>query len=131
GIVTGFTFRTVPIADVATFKLTFPDGAQAALLAAWQEWLPAQPDELWCGVNIDAVTAVASGTFLGTESRLKVLLDDLVRRVGTAPAERGARVLDHLSAMRAFDEPESRPGAVAARAAYVGTSRMLLQAAPD
>ncbi|MEU7791707.1 FAD-binding oxidoreductase [Amycolatopsis sp. NPDC049159] len=131
GIVTGFTFRTVPIADVATFELTFPDGTQTALFAAWQDWLPAQPDELWCGVNIDAVTANASGTFLGTEARLKELLDDLVRRVGTPPAERGARVLDHVSAMRSFDEPEARPGAAAARAAYVGTSRMLLRPVTD
>ncbi|WP_103341493.1 FAD-binding oxidoreductase [Amycolatopsis sp. CA-126428] len=131
GIVTGFTFRTVPVADVGTFKLTFPPGTQAALLAAWQEWLPGMPDELWSGVNIDAATAVASGTFLGPEARLKELLDDLVRRVGTPPAGREARVTDHLGAMRSFDDHEARPGAVAARAAYVGTSRMLLRPVTD
>lgn len=131
GIATAFTFRTVPIADVATFRLTFPPGTQAALLAAWQEWLPGLPDELWAGVNLDAKTAQASGTFLGTEARLKGLLDDLVRRVGTAPADRQAQVTDHLGAMRSFDDPESRPGAAAARAAYVGTSRMLLRPVAD
>jgi hypothetical protein len=131
GIVTGFTFSTVPIADVVTYKLTFPPGTQAALLAAWQEWLPGTPDELWSGVNIDAATAVTSGTFLGTEARLKALLDDLVRRVGTPPTEREARTQDHLSALRSFDDHEARPGAVAARAAYVGTSRMLLRPVTD
>ena len=40
-------------------------------------------------------------------------------------------MLDHRAAMRAFDDPESRPGAVAARAAYVGTSRMLTRPADD
>jgi FAD/FMN-containing dehydrogenase len=105
GIVTGFTFSTVPIADVVTYRLTFPPGTQAALLAAWQEWLPGTPDELWS--------------------------DDLVRRVGTPPTEREARTQDHLSALRSFDDHEARPGAVAARAAYVGTSRMLLRPVTD
>ncbi|WP_410575221.1 FAD-binding oxidoreductase [Amycolatopsis sp. cmx-4-61] len=131
GIVTGFTFSTVPIADVVTYKLTFPAGTQAALLAGWQEWLPGMPDELWSVVNLGAATAETSGTFLGTEARLKPLLDDLVRRVGTAPAGREARLQDHLSALRSFDDHESRAGAVAARAAYVGTSRMLLRPVRD
>ncbi|WP_410645004.1 FAD-binding oxidoreductase [Amycolatopsis sp. lyj-346] len=131
GIVTGFTFRTVPSADVVTYELTFPPGTQAALLAAWQEWLPGMPDELWPGMNIGAANAITGGTFLGPETRLKELLDDLVRRVGTPPAGREARVTDHLGAMRTFDDHESRPGAVADRAAYVGTSRMLLRPVTD
>jgi FAD/FMN-containing dehydrogenase len=131
GIVTGFTFRTVPIADVATFRLAFPAGTRTALLAAWQEWQPSMPDELWSGVNLDAATAAVGGTFLGPRARLDELLADLIRRVGTQPAEREGRVLDHLGAMRAFDDPGSRPGAAAARAAYVGTSRMLLRPVAD
>ncbi|OXM69896.1 FAD-binding oxidoreductase [Amycolatopsis vastitatis] len=131
GIVTGFTFRTVPIADVATFTLKFPAGTQTALFAAWQEWQPSMPDELWSGLNLDATTSNAGGSFLGPEARMNELLDDLVRRVGTRPAERDGRVLDHLAAMRSFDDQESRPGAVAARAAYVGTSRMVTRPAAD
>jgi FAD/FMN-containing dehydrogenase len=131
GIVTGFTFRTVPIADVATFELHFPVGTQTALLAAWQEWQPAMPDELWSGVGLAAGEASLSGTFLGPEARLKELLDDLIRRVGTPPAGGGQQVLDHLSAMRTFDDHDSRPGAVAARAAYTGTSRMLTRPVED
>ncbi|MDQ7807116.1 FAD-binding oxidoreductase [Amycolatopsis sp. A133] len=131
GIVTGFTFRTVPIADVATFRLVFPAGTQAALLAAWQEWQPSMPDELWSGANLDAATAAVAGTFLGAQARMNELVDDLVRRVGTPPAERDGRVLDHVRAMRSFDDPESRPGAAVARAAYVGTSRMLLRPVTD
>ncbi|WP_326950044.1 FAD-binding oxidoreductase [Amycolatopsis sp. NBC_01307] len=131
GIVTAFTFRTVPIADVATFQLSFPVGTQAALFAAWQEWQPAMPDELWSGMGLGDDHASLGGTFLGPEARLKELLDDLIRRVGTPPAEQRRRTTDHLSAMRSFDDREARPGAVAARAAYVGTSRMLTRPAAD
>ncbi|WIY00343.1 FAD-binding oxidoreductase [Amycolatopsis mongoliensis] len=126
GIVTGFTFRTVPAADVATFALDFPDGTQAALLGAWQEWLPGLPDELWSGMDLAAGRAGVSGTFLGPETRLTELLDDLVRRVGTPPGGRRSRVTDHLSAMRSFDTREAT-----VREAYVGTSRMLTRPVAD
>ncbi|MEA5365179.1 FAD-binding oxidoreductase [Amycolatopsis sp., V23-08] len=131
GIVTGFTFATVPIADVATFDLHFPVGTQAALFAAWQEWQPAMPDELWSGMGLGDDHANLGGTFLGPESRMNELLDDLIRRVGTPPAEQRRRVTDHLSAMGSFDDRDSRPGAVVNRAAYVGTSRMLTRPAED
>ncbi|MEV6873199.1 FAD-binding oxidoreductase [Amycolatopsis sp. NPDC051128] len=131
GIVTGFTFRTVPLVDVATFELKFPVGTQAALFAAWQEWLPSMPDELWGGMGLGADHAVFAGTFLGPRARLDELLEDLIRRVGTPPAERRRQVQDHLSAMRSFDDRESRPGLAAGRAAYVGTSRMLMRRAAD
>jgi FAD/FMN-containing dehydrogenase len=131
GIVTGFTFRTVPAAAVATFRLEFPAGALAALLGAWQEWLPETPDELWSGLDVAAGHAKVNGTFLGPEGRLGALLDDLVRRVGTPATERQGRVLDHLSALRSFDDRESRPAGAVARAAYVGTSRMLTRPLAD
>ncbi|MEV7099298.1 FAD-binding oxidoreductase [Amycolatopsis sp. NPDC051045] len=131
GIVTGFTFRTVPLTDVATFDLKFPVGTQAALFAAWQDWQPAMPDELWSGMGLGADHAVLGGTFVGPEARMNALLDDLIRRVGTPPAEQRRRVQDHLSAMRSFDDRESRPGLAVDRAAYVGTSRMLTRRAPD
>ncbi|WP_103354604.1 FAD-binding oxidoreductase [Amycolatopsis sp. CA-128772] len=131
GIVTGFTFRTVPLTDVATFDLKFPPGTQAALFAAWQDWQPAMPDELWSGMNLGADHANLGGTFLGPQAQLDALLDDLIRRVGTPPLERRRQVRDHLSAMRSFDDRESRPGLALNRAAYVGTSRMLMRRAPD
>ncbi|MCR6489237.1 FAD-binding oxidoreductase [Amycolatopsis sp. OK19-0408] len=131
GIVTGFTFRTVPIADVASFQLYFPPAAGADLLAAWQEWQPTGPDELWSGMGLAANEASLGGTFLGPESRLKELLDDLVRRVGTPPIEQRQRVSDHLSAMRTFDDHDSRPSAAAGRGTYIGTSRMLTRRLDD
>ncbi|MEV6824910.1 FAD-binding oxidoreductase [Amycolatopsis sp. NPDC051102] len=131
GIVTGFTFRTVPLTDVATFDLKFPAGTQAALFTAWQDWQPAMPDELWSGMNLGGDHANLGGTFLGPKAQLDALLDDLIRRVGTPPIQQRRQVQDHLSAMRSFDDRESRPGLAIDRAAYVGTSRMLLRRAPD
>ncbi|HEY3469158.1 MAG TPA: FAD-binding oxidoreductase [Amycolatopsis sp.] len=132
GIVTGFTFRTVPIADVATFDLKFPADARTALFAAWQEWQPAAPDELWSGMGLAWNEASLGGTFLGPRARMHELLEDLVRRVGTQPVEWHEAVQDHLTAMRTFDDHDSRPGAAAAaRYAYTGTSRMLTRPAED
>ncbi|MEU0793025.1 FAD-binding oxidoreductase [Amycolatopsis sp. NPDC005961] len=131
GIVTGFTFRTVPVADVATFALEFPPAAGAALLAAWQEWQPVAPDELWSGMGLAWNEATLGGTFLGPRARMHALLEDLVRRVGTAPTVWNEGVQDHLSAMRSFDDQESRPSAAANRGTYIGTSRMLTRPLAD
>ncbi|MGW3967126.1 FAD-binding oxidoreductase [Amycolatopsis sp. NPDC005003] len=128
GIVTGFTFRTVPAADLATYSLEFPAAARAALFGAWQDWLPGMPDELWSAIEFAPGRTALAGTFLGTGTRLAGLLDDLVRRIGTRPSARRTRVLDHLSAVRSFDVRDGRPGL---REAYTGTSRMLTRPAAD
>ena len=44
GIVTSFTFRTVPAPQATAFDLRFTDAA--ALVEAWQAWAPDAPDEL-------------------------------------------------------------------------------------
>ncbi len=135
GIVTEFTFRTVPVEDVTTFDLKFPVAAQAALLGAWQEWQPRMPDELWSGMGLGPSAAGLSGTFVGPEARLKPLLDELVRAVGN-PSERMQRERSHLEAMAHFDGRDFRGGAnpdaaPAQRAAYIGTSRMLMRPIED
>jgi FAD/FMN-containing dehydrogenase len=54
GIVTSFTFRTVPAPDATAFDLRFPHEEAAALLQAWQAWAPDAPDELAASLLISA-----------------------------------------------------------------------------
>lgn len=136
GIVTEFTFRTVPAADVTTFDLKFPVAAQAALLGAWQEWQPRMPDELWSGMGLGPAAAGLSGTFLGPAEGLKPLLDELIRAIGTPPSVAEHREGSHFDAMAHFDGRDFRGGANAdaaptLRAAYIGTSRMLMRPIED
>jgi FAD binding domain len=52
GIVTSFTFRTVPAPQATAFDLRFTDAA--ALVEAWQAWAPDAPDELAASLLINA-----------------------------------------------------------------------------
>ncbi|MEC3976760.1 BBE domain-containing protein [Amycolatopsis sp. H20-H5] len=86
--------------------------------------------------------AASGGCFVGPESRLKPFVDDLVRRVGTAPLRRTAAEFDYLGAMRHYAGCDDLGGQACApgwsgggggigRNAYVGTSRMLTKPLSD
>lgn len=131
GIVTSFTFRTAAARTLTNFGLTFPPAVLADLVAAWQEWQPAMPDELWSGMGLGPAAVNCGGCFVGRAAQLNPLLDDLVRRVGTQPLTRDVTEQGNLATMRAFAEETRFPAAVAQRAAYVSTSRMLTHPVPD
>ncbi|WP_410652844.1 FAD-binding oxidoreductase [Amycolatopsis sp. cmx-4-54] len=131
GIVTSFTFRTAAARTLTNFNLVFPPAVLAALVAAWQEWQPAMPDELWSGMGLGATAANCGGCFVGTAAQVNPLLDDLVRRVGTEPTEREVIEQGHLASMRALAQEAAFPAAVAQRGEYVATSRMLTHPVPD
>jgi FAD/FMN-containing dehydrogenase len=138
GIVTSFTFSTAPAPELTIFSLHFPAGAAAAVLAAWQAWAPAAPDELWsnCILSSGSPPACrAGGCFAGTAAALAPLLDDLVRRTGARPASRSVRSLPYLDAMRYFGGCSRRSVGECrlrgdgegqlAREAFVASSRMM------
>jgi FAD binding domain/Berberine and berberine like len=105
GIVTAFTFDTVPAADVTVFSLRFPAGSAPGVLGGWQEWSPGTPDELWSSCVVPAGAPPGcrvGGCFVGAPGRLNGLLDDLVRGAGARPSARFVQGMDHLSAMRYF-----------------------------
>ncbi|MFI9456883.1 FAD-binding oxidoreductase [Amycolatopsis sp. NPDC052450] len=131
GIVTSFTFRTAAARTLTNFNLIFPPAALASLVAAWQEWQPAMPDELWSGMGLGATVANCGGCFVGSAAQVNPLLDDLIRRVGTQPTKREVTEQGHLATMRAFAREADFPAAVAQRGEYVATSRMLTHPVPD
>lgn len=105
GIVTAFTFGTVPAASITVFSLRFAADSVPSVLDGWQAWFPGTPDELWTTCVISAGATLGcrvDGCFAGRSGWLNELLDDLVRRSGAYPSARFVRDMDHLTAMRYF-----------------------------
>ncbi|MFF0146078.1 FAD/FMN-containing dehydrogenase [Amycolatopsis sulphurea] len=141
GIVTSFTFRTVPAPGLTTFDVQFPPAAAATLFAAWQDWQPRMPDELWADLGLGASAANLGGCFVGPRTRLTPVLDTLVRQVGT-PLKRAEQERGFLDTMEWFagcgdlSSASCRPGwdgggGGVEQRSYVATSRMLRRPAPD
>ena len=82
GIVTSFTFRTVPAPEATAFDLRFTDAAP--LLEAWQAWAPDAPDELAASLVISAGPDPAEppvikvfGAMLGSRAETETLLEHM------------------------------------------------------
>ena len=93
GVVTSLRLRTLPAPEVTTaLQLSWPD-AHAAVIGAWQEWLPGAPDAMAASLLLGApadparpATVNVFGAMTGTSGEAAALLDELVERVGMAPA---------------------------------------------
>ena len=79
GIVTSFTFRTVPAPEATAFDLRFTDAA--SLVEAWQAWAPDAPDELAASLVITAgpdpdepPDVKVFGAMLGSRAETEALL---------------------------------------------------------
>ncbi|MFE0026970.1 FAD-binding oxidoreductase [Amycolatopsis sp. NPDC059021] len=136
GIVISFTFDTAPALGLSVFELEFPPAAMAALLAVWPAWQQAMPDELWTNCGLAADRVVAGGCFVGPAAKLRPMVDELVRRVGTPPVKRAEVEKDYLATMTHYagcadlGGPSCAPswnggGGAIARGSYVAASRML------
>ncbi|MFF9040054.1 FAD-binding oxidoreductase [Streptomyces sp. NPDC014892] len=86
GVVTELRFRTHPARQGVTAYLTWPWSKAAAVLKAWQEWGPTQPDEIWSSCHLEnggSPTVAVAAFSLGTYGDLENALDRLADRVGT------------------------------------------------
>lgn len=97
GVVTELRFRTHPAPQGVTAYLTWPWSKAAAVVKAWQEWGPSQPDEIWSSCHLrngGGSPSVSVAAFsLGTYGELQNALDRLADRVGS-PA-RGVSLKRH------------------------------------
>jgi FAD/FMN-containing dehydrogenase len=130
GVVTSLSFRLRRAPSATNFRLVWPVAQAAAVIAAWQGWAPAAPDELAASLVLATPaetdrppTVVVFGVLLGGPGDAGGLLERLVDRVGAAPAstfaahlswwdtlERWGR-LDHLASDPAGLAPPDRPAA--------------------
>jgi FAD/FMN-containing dehydrogenase len=105
GIVTSFTFGTVPAPTVTVFSLRFPASRTARVLRTWSAWMDAAPNQL---SSLCAVTAASTptnrvtGTWTGSSAALAGHLSTLIAAVGAAPTSRTTHTYSYLNAMKYF-----------------------------
>ncbi len=132
GVVTSFTFATEPAPAMTVFALTYPAGAAADVVGAWQEWIADQPDELWsnCVVSAGSPPSVrVGGALVGTEATCRELLRTMPRASAVTITGR-----TYLDAMRYFGgcsrrsleqcRPRSEGGQLG-RQSFAASSRIL------
>jgi FAD/FMN-containing dehydrogenase len=107
GVVTSLVFDTLPAAATTAFHLAWPDTDAAAVIAAWQEWAPAAPEELAASLLVTASGDVGRppvvnvfGAMLGSAAATDGLLDELVVRVGGEPTSAVRRSLPYRETKR-------------------------------
>jgi FAD/FMN-containing dehydrogenase len=113
GVVTSFSFRTVPADDVTCFRLTWPHAHAAALIDAWQAWAPSAPDELAASLLLNAFAleppvVTLFGAMLAGEDETADRLDELIVRVGVDQASAALEQMSHGAAKRWL--AENAPG---------------------
>ncbi|MGW1719505.1 FAD-binding oxidoreductase [Streptomyces sp. NPDC002156] len=91
GVVTELHFRTHPAPQAVSAYMSWPWRKAAAVMKAWQEWGPTQPDEIWSSLHV-ANTAGGTPTIsitafsLGGYTDLQNAVDRLADRIGSPAA---------------------------------------------
>lgn len=90
GVVTELRFRTHAAPQAVSAYMTWPWSKAAAVIKAWQEWGPDQPDEIWSSAHLanspGGTPTVSVACFsLGTYGELQNAVDRLAGKIG-APA---------------------------------------------
>src|SRR5215211_4332724 len=120
GVVTSLVFRTVLAPEATSFHLTWPHTDAVAVIAAWQAWAPAGPDELAASVLVTAGGDASEpplvhlfGAMIGSEADTVGLLEELVVRARVGPASESLTHLPYAQTKRHLDDHspgEDRPG---------------------
>ncbi|MGW3148477.1 FAD-binding oxidoreductase [Streptomyces sp. NPDC001177] len=87
GVVTELQFKTHPAPQAVTGYLTWPWAKAAAVIKAWQEWGPSQPDEIWSSLHLanspgGTPTVSVAAFSLGTYGELQNAVDRLAHMAG-------------------------------------------------
>jgi hypothetical protein len=143
GIVTSFTFDTVPAPQLTVFELGFPTGSAPEVLGGWQQWIIRVPDELSANCHISGGSppgATVIGCLIGPASALNPLLTDLVSRIGSQPSTRTVAEVGYLDGMRHFagcssgsaaECHDQASGLHRKREAFVASSRLITAPVAD
>jgi FAD/FMN-containing dehydrogenase len=102
GVVTSLTLRTRPVTSLGLAFLRWDPDRARNVLAAWQGWIGAAPDELWSNVHMNAgpsAEVTVHATSLAGQDRLASAVEALVGAVGVAPTYREVGTLSYASAM--------------------------------
>ncbi|MEU5436523.1 FAD-binding oxidoreductase [Streptomyces sp. NPDC020719] len=112
GVVTELAFRTHDAPRSVTAYLTWPWSKAQAVIEAWQEWGPDQPDEIWSAAHLAAGASTAGAraaptvnvaTFsLGSYGDLQNAVDRLADRAGAPAATVSLRRHSYTEAMLGY-----------------------------
>ncbi|MFE9454765.1 FAD-binding oxidoreductase [Streptomyces sp. NPDC006739] len=107
GVVTELQFRTHPTPQAVTAYLTWPWAEAAAVVKAWQEWGPTQPDEIWSSLHLEAspggTPRVSVAAFsMGTYGELQNAVDRLAGQVGAHASSVSLRRHGYEEAMEIY-----------------------------
>ncbi|MFS4095091.1 FAD-binding oxidoreductase [Streptomyces sp. AF1A] len=107
GVVTELQFRTHPAPQAVTAYLTWPWARAAAVLKAWQEWGPSQPDEIWSSLHLECspgrTPTVSVACFsLGTYGELQNAVDRLAHQAGADASSVSLRRRGYEEAMEIY-----------------------------
>ncbi|MFI2642602.1 FAD-binding oxidoreductase [Streptomyces sp. NPDC018610] len=114
GVVTELRFRTHPAPQAVSAYLTWPWARAAAVVTAWQEWGPSQPDEIWSSLHLENTAGgapkVSVAAFsLGTYGDLQNAVDRLAARIGARASSVSLRRHTYESAMESYAGCSSFP----------------------
>lgn len=107
GVVTELRFRTHAAPQTVSAYLTWPWSKAAAVMAAWQEWGPDQPDEIWSSLHLansagGTPTVSVAAFSLGTYGELQNAVDRLAARVGANASHVSLRRRSYEESMEAY-----------------------------
>ncbi|MFJ3497194.1 FAD-binding oxidoreductase [Streptomyces sp. NPDC086091] len=107
GVVTELRFRTHAAPQAVTGYLSWPWSRAAAVVKAWQEWGPSQPDEIWSALHLAATPGGAprvsvSAFGIGTYGGLQNAVDRLADRVGAPATSVSLRRRSYEEAMEVY-----------------------------
>jgi FAD/FMN-containing dehydrogenase len=82
GVVTELHFKTHPAPQAVTAYMSWPWAKAATVVKAWQQWGPAQPDEIWSSLHLEnhaggTPTVTVAAFSLGTYGELQNAVDRL------------------------------------------------------
>ncbi|MFF4039926.1 FAD-binding oxidoreductase [Streptomyces sp. NPDC001816] len=87
GVVTELQFKTHAAPQAVTAYMTWSWSKAAAVIKAWQEWGPSQPDEIWSSLHLSntpgGTPTISVACFsLGTYGELQNAVDRLAHKAG-------------------------------------------------
>ncbi|MGP4052423.1 FAD-binding oxidoreductase [Streptomyces sp. 2A115] len=107
GVVTELRFRTHPAPQAVSAFMSWPWSRAAAVIRAWQEWGPDQPDEIWSSCHFanaagGTPTISVSAFSLGTYGELQNAVDRLADRIGASASNVSLKRHSYEEAMEVY-----------------------------
>jgi FAD/FMN-containing dehydrogenase len=114
GVVTELHFKTHPAPQGVSAYLSWPASKAAAVVQAWQEWGPSQPDEIWSSLHLANAaggnpTVSVAAFSLGTYGELQNAVDRLADRVGASASSVSLRRRSYEESMEVYAGCSSFP----------------------